>query len=98
MLRGKAMWYPLGRRGRCVNSGTEPSPACLLPEVRQIKRGPDDRAQGALGVGAEGGATFVSEGAPPARPVPSSVLVTWRSAKGSEVTTSFHGIAEIWYV
>jgi hypothetical protein len=92
------MWYSLGRRRRCVNSRTEPAPARLLPKVRQIKRGPDDTAQGTLGVGTEGSATFVSEGAPPACPVPSSVLVAWRSVKSGKVTTALHGIAGILYV
>lgn len=92
------MVYSLGRRRRRVNSRAEPSPACLLPEEGQIKRRPDDTTQGTLGVGTEVSATFVSKGTLPACPVPSSVLVAWRAVEGGEVTTSFHGITEIWYV
>jgi len=90
---GKAR-HELGRRRRSVNPGTEPSPACLLPKVSQIERGLDDTTQGALYVGTECRATFVSEGTLPACPVPSPVLVTWWSIHSQEVTTSFHGIAE----
>jgi hypothetical protein len=64
--------------------------------VSQIEGRLDDATQGTLGVGTEGRATFVSEGASPTGPVPSTVLVTWWSLHCGEVATSFHGVSENW--
>jgi len=86
------MRYGLGRRRGSINSSTEPSPTCLLPKVGQIERSLDNTTQGALGVGTKCRATAVSEGTLPARPVPSTVLVTWRSVHTGEVATSLHRI------
>jgi len=71
----------------------EPSPARLLPKACQIKRSPHDATQGALGIRAEGSATFVAEGTLPACSVPSSVLVTRWSVNSGEVATGLYGIA-----
>lgn len=70
------MRYELGRGGRGINPGAEPSPARLLPEVGQVERRLDDATQGTLGIGTESRATFVSKGALPTCPVPPPVLVT----------------------
>ena len=87
--------HELGRGGRGVDPGPEPSPARLLPKLGQIERRLDDATQGALGIGTEGRATFVSEGTSPTRPVPPPVLVTRWSVHRREVATSLHGIPGI---
>ena len=67
------------------------------PTVDYVERGLDDTTQGALRVGTEGRATFVSEGTLPARPMPPPVLVTWLSTRAGEISTSFHGMSEVVY-
>ena len=65
--------------------------------MSQIERGLDDTTQGTLRIGTECRGTVVSEGTLPARPMPSTVLVTWWSVHAGEVATSFHGIPGVWY-
>lgn len=90
-ISGRASRRELRRRRRGINSSTELSLGRLL----YVERGFYDTTQGTLGVGTEGRATFVSETALLARPVPPPVDVTWLSIHLSEMATSFDGIAEV---